>query len=415
LEGQRQAIKSYSLQGLVKEAGKEFLKAEGFPTETSQGERLLDYYSGNPLALRISANVIRELFSGHINDFFSQEACLYRDIRDLLSQQLDRISDSEKAIMFWLSINREPVRLNVLKEDFNHSLTALKILEALESLKRRSLIETSQEGFTLQNVVMEYVTFLLKDKIVKEILNENFSLVISHALEKVTSKENIRDAQKSMILQPISEKLSALGIRRKEFTDILARNIKILGREGYFTKNLIDIAFYMNFSLTDIDFSGSSLREFYFREFFLKGVNFRNCHFSLCKLPENFGAVTSVSISPCEEQIAIGDGNGDIFIRDIKKQTILASLKGHKSWIWSIKYSPTDDFIVSGSEDCKLNFWRRGKHGYTCITRNYGCRVWSVAFSLNGELLATGGDDGEICVWETNTFTCITKIAAHKS
>lgn len=97
-------------------------------------------YAGNPLAVRIAATTIQELFSGNISTFLEQGVAVFGDIRDLLDQQFDRLTELDKATMCWLAINREPVSLVELREDFVYPITPQKLLETLESLERRSLI-----------------------------------------------------------------------------------------------------------------------------------------------------------------------------------------------------------------------------------------------------------------------------------
>jgi len=47
---------------------------------------------------------------GNVVEFLKQDSS-FGDIRELLEQQFERLSDQEKEIMYWLVINREPVSL----------------------------------------------------------------------------------------------------------------------------------------------------------------------------------------------------------------------------------------------------------------------------------------------------------------
>jgi len=58
----------------------------------------------------------------------------FGDIRELLEQQFERLSDQEKEIMYWLAINREPVSLFELQSDIVSPVPPTKLLSALESL-----------------------------------------------------------------------------------------------------------------------------------------------------------------------------------------------------------------------------------------------------------------------------------------
>src|SRR5439155_15318068 len=79
---------------------------------------------------------------------------------DLLDEQWGRLSPLELTLLFWLAIQREPVSLQELQAVLVAPLAPVQLLEAVDGLRRRSLIERGQRpgSFTLQSVVLEYVT-----------------------------------------------------------------------------------------------------------------------------------------------------------------------------------------------------------------------------------------------------------------
>ncbi len=66
---------------------------------------------------------------------------IFNGIRVLLQKQFQRLSDLEKELISWLAINREPVSIAQLRSSLVSPISSHKILEALESLRRRNLIE----------------------------------------------------------------------------------------------------------------------------------------------------------------------------------------------------------------------------------------------------------------------------------
>src|SRR5207244_1113314 len=81
-------------------------------------------------------------------------------ISDLLDEQMARLSTLEQTVLSWLAILREPVTLEELLSVLVSPLPRVQVLEAVDGLRRRSLIERGQRAgsFTLQSVVLEYVT-----------------------------------------------------------------------------------------------------------------------------------------------------------------------------------------------------------------------------------------------------------------
>jgi hypothetical protein len=70
---------------------------------------LIDRYSGNPLALKLVAETIREIFGGDIAAFLAEETAIFGGIRELLAQQFERLSTLEQDLMYWLAVEREAV------------------------------------------------------------------------------------------------------------------------------------------------------------------------------------------------------------------------------------------------------------------------------------------------------------------
>ncbi len=158
LEGDALPVRSLVLKGLEETQGRKILTTRSLYGPEKDKNVLVESYRGNPLALKIVSTSIRELFDGSITDFLREGSIVFNGIRSLLVQQLEPLGDVETKVMYWLAVNREPILLPELQEDIASPFSMPKLLEALESLGRRSLIERGPAGFTQQPVVMEYMT-----------------------------------------------------------------------------------------------------------------------------------------------------------------------------------------------------------------------------------------------------------------
>ena len=114
--------------------------------------------------LNIVSAAIQDLFSGKISEFLSYDSLVLGDLEYLLHQHFQRLSDSEKQVMSWLAnqikaveISQKPALLELSPSEF---------LKAVESLRRRSLIEKVQKGdraiFTVQPAIAEYIKTNIK-------------------------------------------------------------------------------------------------------------------------------------------------------------------------------------------------------------------------------------------------------------
>lgn len=226
LEGETLPVRCLQLTGLSPEVGREIFQSKGsFVGSNAQWQALIEHYGGNPLALKIVASAIRDFFDSNIDsfgEFLKEEPFIVDDIRDLLEQQLQRLTDIEREIMYWLALNREPMSFSDLREDLLAHVSASEILKALVSLQNRSLIEKNAAGFTQQPVVMEYITHQLMERISQEVATTKIDLLRSHALVKPQAKDYLRDAQLDLILQPILDKLITVFSSKKGVENQLA-------------------------------------------------------------------------------------------------------------------------------------------------------------------------------------------------
>jgi predicted transcriptional regulator len=161
LAGESLPVRVWELAGLSVEAS-EILTVRGLKGSDSEIEQLINHYHGNALALQIVPETIKKLFNGNIAAFLNSGTTIFNDIHDLLTQQFERLSEPEKYLMYWLVNNRKPVSETQLKDVLN--LPQRQIRESLDSLLGRCLIQSTNEGLMLQNVVIEYVSDRLNNK-----------------------------------------------------------------------------------------------------------------------------------------------------------------------------------------------------------------------------------------------------------
>jgi hypothetical protein len=168
-------VRSFSLKGSC-EASLALIDAKRLVGTDAEKRQLCELYRCNPLALKMVATSIQSLFDGDIGAFLQTETPVFNGIRRLLNQQFERLSPLEQNIMVWLAINREWTTITELQADIVPAVSRASLLEALESLTWRSLIEKRvSQGeakpigeYTQQPVIMEYIT----DYFVRQLANE---------------------------------------------------------------------------------------------------------------------------------------------------------------------------------------------------------------------------------------------------
>jgi hypothetical protein len=185
-EGVQLAVRSLKLQG-SEEAAIALIEAKGLVGSPAEKQGLCECYGNNLLALKIVSTTIQDLFDQSIGDFLKQNTMIFNGIRRLLEQQFNRLSPLEQTVMYQLAINREWRTIEQLQKDIVPAVSRTRLLEALEALNRRSLIEKKSSSYTQQPLVMGYVHEELAQQVVKELALKKLVLLFTHAFNRGTS------------------------------------------------------------------------------------------------------------------------------------------------------------------------------------------------------------------------------------
>lgn len=413
LEGEILPVRSLLLAGLNTAAVQSLFQTDGFVCNTDEWQNLTASYSGNPLALKIVLATIRDVFDGSITQFLEQGTIAFGDITRLLDEQFQRLSSLEKQAMYWLAIAREWISIAQLREDFIADSPS-DLLEILLSLRRRSLIEKNAGVFTLQPVVMEYVTEQLIDRICEEIRTQDLNLFVSHALIKAQEKDYIRDSQIRTVLAPLAARLvrqfRSKGGVKYQLDCILSILRSQSPTTGYAGGNIINLLRSLEIDLNDYDFSHLSIWQAYLVGATLHHTNFAHANLAKSVFTDALDGATWIAFSPDGEQFAIGLIDGKTRIYQTATYQELLALEGHFSWTACAAFSPDGEFLATASLDHTLKLWSLAT-GQCCKTFE-GHTGWAVAvaFSPDGETLISCGNDRTVKLWNIATQQCVTLV-----
>lgn len=418
LEGEELPVRTFMVGGLTYEAGEKILRNKGLEGSEQEYRALIERYGGNALALKVVGTTVKDLFLGSIRDFIDHETAVFGDIRDLLEQQFERLSSVEQEIVYWLAINREPLTIADVRADMVTTVPKLALLEGLESLSRRSLVERDESRFTLQNVVMEYVITRFVERICQEVILLQLQLFRFHAVIKATSKDYVRETQTRLILEPVLQGLMVFFKSEKNiekrFQEILTRlKTDFPNQSCYAAGNILNILCHMEVDFTGYDFSHLAVWQGDFRNSCFHDTNFSHCDLSKSVFAEAFGGIWSVAFSPDGEILAAGDTKGEIILRRVSDGQPIRSFKGHAGWVASLDFSPDGKTLASGCRDSTARLWDIDTGQCMNTLREHEHEVWSVAFSPDAEILATGCDDNKVRLWDVNTGDHINIFEGH--
>mgnify|MGYP001800412148 CR=1 FL=1 len=416
-EGLDLVVRSLQLQGSL-DMALGVIETKDLVGSPQQKQQLCERYGCSPLALKIAAGSIHTLFDGAIAPFLDEGVFLFNGAQRLLDQQFERLSTLEKTIMYWLAINREGTSIPVLASDITPQVPRARILESLESLGWRSLIEQQSGQYTQQPVVMEYVTDRLIEQIVTEVTDQKPALLISHALLKTTVNDFVRETQLNLILEPITHQLLANIGNAEAIATTLTQCLAALrgkspARTGYAGGNALNLMCQLQIEIADYNFSDLTIWQASLQGLNLSQVNFSQADFSQTTFYNAFGGIHTAATSPDGRLLAAAGTSGAIQLWQMATGKEYGSCRGHDAWIWSIAFSPDGQWLVSGGADQTVKIW--DVHTGCCMQTLTGHTNWvrSVVFSPDGKRVVSGSSDQTVKLWDFESNCCLQTLQGH--
>ncbi len=403
LESAAGPVHSLRLGGLPVNIVQTLLDGKGLHGTPQAWAGLLARYSGNPLALKLAADPLRELFDGDIGAFLQNEMGIFQDVRDLLDQQFGRLTLLERDLLYWLAIERDLVGLDVLQQNTGNTIARGELVEALRSLHRRSLLEQSQQGFSVPSVVLTYLTERLVTLVVEELSADMPLMLVSFALLKAQAKEYLRDAQVRHLLLPILERLTKFAtpaeIEQKLFAMLHALQLAATPQENYCAGNLLNLLVHLNTDLRGRDFAGLHIRHADLHGVNLHDANFNGVTFRAARFLETFASIATLAFSPDGRYLAAGMTNGDVNLWQLGANELQLKLRGHTDMVWTVAFSPDGEQLASGGEDQSIRVWDIPSG--ECLWQRIAHHGWvkSLAYNSDGTHLYSAGHDGYVRVW----------------
>lgn len=436
-------VRILPVEGLTASAGQAMLTARGLTGPTADAVALVTRYSGNPLALKLVAQTVQELFGGDIAGFLAIDAPIFDDIRLVLDQQFARLSPLEQELLLWLAVERAPITAATLRANLVQPPAMPRFLEALRALQRRSLLENVGPGFTLQNVVIEYLTEQLVERICGEIeielgitnyelrkassneesVTRNSKLVNSflnrHALLKAQATESIRQSQTRLLLQPVIDRLLA-RVGKAHLATQIQRLLTTLRHAapltpGYAGGNLLNLLLALGLDVSGYDFSHLCVWQAYLRDAYLPGLQLVGADLRGAAFAQRIGAVQGLYFGDDQELRVIG-----------VKEDVLG--------LWRARTGELIQPITMNMHTFQTAFMRSDGRLLAQLTTQRTIDlvdvptdrllhtlggdpspIWRISFSPNGHYVASGHASGQICVWEVASGRLCNQWQAHRA
>jgi WD40 repeat protein len=417
LEGTHTPVRAMRLEGLEPDAGEQLLEERELVGSVPERKRLVERYGGNPLALKIVAGTIVELFGGAIAEFLAGGELVFGSVRELLEVQFARLSAVEQTVLLWLAVLCEPVSLEVLLEVLATPLSRAQVMDAVEALRRRSLIEQGhlRGSFTLQAVVLEYATARLIAEMASAIEQGQLARLIEHRLVLASTKEYMWQTQQRLIVDPLLEQLRNVYQGRDEVEQRLLVLLDQLREradyaQGYGPANIISLLRTQRGHLRGLDLSQLTIRGVA-----LQGVEMQDAALAGASVPDTtftevFDAIWAVATSLNGRYWAAASKRGEVRVWDEEGQRLRWNWQAHTDTTCALAFSPDGRTLATGSWDSAVKLWDL-ESGSLLWTGWHPAGALSVAFAPDGRTLASGGDDGIIWLWDAHRGTLLQTLS----
>src|SRR5437764_3968580 len=415
LEGTRSPVRSLRLVGMDEQAAQALLSDKELSGTPAAWQRLVAGYAGNPLALKIVAQVVSDLFNGDLDRFLQEGELIFNGIRPVLRQQMGRLSPLEHLLLTWLAVLREWTPLDTLVQVLHPRVLRTQMLEALEALRRRSLLERGQQAtFSLQSVVMEYLTDVLGERLGKEIVLGDPELLRRVALEQAQAKDYVRQTQVRLLVHPLVERLrSELG------ADALveAHLLRLLEQfraedeafQGYGPANVISLLKDLRGHLRGLDLSRLSIRGPYLQDVEMQDATLAGARLDEGAFTEAFDAVLSVAVGPDGRYAAAGSNSGQVRVWLVEGRVAHLTIRGHTDRVGAMAFSPDGETLATAGWDGTVRLWDMASGATIWTVRDQNVPVTSLAMSPNGKLIS-GSLDVPIHFWYMRTGTELNRL-----
>lgn len=431
-------VRSLLLGGLDETAGQTMLTARGLLGPQADAIALVHRYSGNPLALRLVAQTVQDLFGGSIAAFLATETSLFDDIQAVLDQQFTRLSLLEQELLLWLAIEREPVSLQSLRDNLVDPGAPRALVEALRALQRRSLIGQSAQQFVLQNVVTEYLTEHLVAQIYQEICDftvdrssatpTTLKAEIQHlwlnrfALLKATAKEYVRASQERLIVQPLLkrllQKLGPAGLVQQIDQVVTALHTFAPLLPGYMAGNLLNLLLHLGIDLRGYDFSYLNVWQADLQMMRLPEVNFRGANLAHAGFTNLFGEIFAIQFQQGTQLLVAGSVDGSLYVWGASALTatgqLLYEYQTFGAGATIASFDASGRFLASGHTNRQVLLWDVTQGRLLHALAEPIDAVWFLLFSPTAEILAVSSADGTVRLWDVQTGALKLVLQAHR-
>ena len=406
-------VRCLHLGGLGQPEAQQIFESIGqFVASADDWRGVNDLYRGNPLALELAARHIVDVFDGRVAAFLQHGRPNFRDLRDLLDWHVERCSDRQQDILYWLALSREPRSVSDLQA---HS-TFRGLEDSVQGLSRVVPLEQGLNGLSLQPVLIEHLSDRFTRLAAVEISHGQCRLLDRCSTIDARAKDYVKDAQRRLVLGELAATLRE-SLSRDEIAErlreVLADGARADRAGGYGAGNVVNLASHLGLPLGQFDLSRRYLRSADLqgrvaRDFSVTGATIDDCSFT-----EAFSGVLSLAFSRDGRRLAASTDSGELRVWGVPELNLDLAVKAHTDWAWAVVFSADGERVFSGGSDGTVQVWDAWSGERLATLTGHASEVRCLAISPDGLTLASGSQDRTIRLWDLASHKCLAKLRGH--
>ncbi len=120
--------------------------------------------------------------------------------------------------------------------------------------------------------------------------------------------------------------------------------------------------------------------------------------------------IRSLTFSPNDELIALGDRRGVVQVRSSKTGELIATFNGEVGESYALIFTPDGKQLIQGTGNGVIKIWDMEGKKLVTELKAHSKTILSLKLSRNGRTLASASYDGSIILWDTQSWKAIRTI-----
>ena len=379
-------------------------------------QRFATHHGGNPYAIRFAALYIRNNYAGDLHAYVEDGLPLPRRVRDLLQEQLDRLSALARICVLRVAAQRAPLPTAELVDGLAFRWKRPEVVAAIEELQKHLMLEPSPaDELGLQNLLVEHATDTFIDDLVEALAAEPADQLadVATAVPLLTpaAESHLLTAQSHAMARPVAKELE----RRLGSPMVHDHLLKLIdhhrGRPanavGYALGTVVNLLLAESDDLSAADLSRLVLWNVCFDTAQLQDASLQDSDVAGSTFSEVLGVITDAVFAPDGSAVFVVTADGLLRRWDMETWRSEA-VHAHDGYARAVAHDCSTGRLITVGDDRRVRTWDPDDLSHVADLATASVSLRTVATAPGQALLAWGGAGGALTIWDVATATART-------